>query len=258
MMKRLLTFSVFCVALAIAPLAAHAQVVIPAAFANEEGNSGGEGTSLGNFSNTVQTVYDASLLSAAGLNVGDVLTGLSFRLNAVDNAPIWSVDDYEVRLATSLNSVGNLDRDFTLNRGSDYTVVRSGALSYDGTEYDTSSTAASAGPGVPNAFGPALVFNDSTFTYNGGDLLLEYTHSVIDNSLNEPGVQQTARADAVTGFAGVQSQFAPGFDGTLEDFNGSGNGFAPIVQFSVAAVPEPTSAVLLVGLGLVGVVRRRR
>ena len=90
MMKRLLTFSVFCVALAIAPLAAHAQVVIPAAFADVEGTSGGEGTALGNFSNTVQTVYDASLLSAAGLNVGDVLTGLSFRLNAVDNAPIWS------------------------------------------------------------------------------------------------------------------------------------------------------------------------
>ena len=259
MMKRLLTFSVFCVALAIAPLAAHAQVVIPAAFANEEGNSGGEGTALGNFSNTAQIVYDASLLSAAGLSVGDVLTGLSFRVNSVDNAPIWSVADYQIRLATSLNSAGNLDGDFTLNRGSDYTVVRSGALSYDGTEYDTSSTAASTGPGVPNAFGPALVFNDSTFTYNGGDLLLEYTHSEIDNSLNEPGVQQTARADAVTGgFAGVQSQFAPGFDGTLEDFNGFGNGFAPIVQFSVAAAPEPTSAVLLVGLGLVGVVRRRR
>lgn len=259
MMKRLLTFSVFCVALAIAPLAAHAQVVIPAAFANEEGNSGGEGTSLGNFSNSAQIVYNESLLTAAGLNVGDVLTGLSFRLNAVDNAPIWSVDEYIIRLSTSNFSAGNLVSDFADNRGTDFTEVRSGALSYDGTEYDTSSTAASTGPGVPNAFGPSLTFNQSTFTYNGGDLLLEYTHSEIDTSLNEPGVQQVARADAVTGFAGVQSSFSRDFNTTDGlDFGGFGNEFAPIVQFDVAAVPEPTSAVLLMGLGLVGVVRRRR
>ena len=260
MMKRLLTFSVFCVALAIAPLAAHAQVVIPAAFANEEGNSGGEGTALGNFSNSTQIVYNESLLTEAGLNVGDVLTGLSFRLNAVDNAPIWSVDQYIIRLSTSQFSAGNLVADFADNRGSDFTEVRSGALSYDGTEYDTSSTADSFGPGAPNAFGPSLTFNQSTFTYNGGDLLLEYTHSTIDNSLNEPGVQQTARADAVTGgFAGVQSSFSAGFNTTDGlAFNGTGNGFAPNVQFDVTSVPDPTSAVLLMGLGLVGVVRRRR
>ena len=151
MMKRLLTFSVFCVALAIAPLAAHAQVVIPTTFADVEGNSGGEGTALGNFSNSTQIVYNESLLTEAGLSVGDVLTGLSFRLNAVDNAPIWSVDEYIIRLSTSQFSAGNLVADFATNRGSDFTEVRSGALSYDGTEYDTSSTAATGGPGVPNA-----------------------------------------------------------------------------------------------------------
>ena len=258
MMKRLLTFSVFCVALAIAPLA-HAQVVIPTSFANVEGNSGGEGTSLGVFSNSAQIVYNESLLTAAGLNVGDVLTGLSFRLNAVDSAPIWSVNDYIIRLSTSNFSAGNLVGDFAANRGTDFTEVRNGALSYDGTEYDTSSTAPSTGPGVPNAFGPSITFNQGTFTYNGGDLLLEYTHSNIDLSQNAPGVQEVARADAVTGFAGVQSSFSPGFNTTDGlAFGGFGNEFAPIVQFDVTSVPEPTSAVLLMGLGLVGVVRRRR
>ena len=29
----------------------------------------------------------------------------------------------------------------------------------------------------PNAFGPVITF-DSTFTYQGGDLLLEYTHTL--------------------------------------------------------------------------------
>ena len=72
---------------------------------------------------------------------------------------------------------------------------------------------------------------------------------------SSPGVHQTARADAVTGLAGVQSHFARDFDGDERFANG--NGFGAIVQFTVA-VPEPTSAVLLMGLGLVGVVRRRR
>ena len=255
--------------MAIAPFA-NAQITIPIEFANVEGSSGGEGTALGNFDNTVQTVYNASLLAAAGLNPGDVLNGLQFRLNGPDNVPIWSVSDYQIRLATSNFSAGDLRNEFADNRGGDYTVVRSGALTLDGSEFDGSSTAGSTGPGTPNAFGPLWTF-DTNFVYNGGDLLLEYTHTAIDNSLNSPGVQQTARADGVTGFAGVQTLFGGGFDadarsfGTEGVFDADGNtvtsagsvGFAPIVQFSVA-VPEPSSAALLVGIGMIGAVRRRR
>ena len=267
-MKRLISFSMFCFAMAIAPFA-NAQITIPIEFANVEGSSGGDGTALGNFDNTVQTVYNESLLSAAGLNAGDVLNGLQFRLNGPDNVPIWSVDDYQIRLGTSNFSAGDLRNDFADNRGADYTLVRSGALTLDGTEFDGSSTAPSAGPGTPNAFGPLWTF-DTNFVYNGGDLLLEYTHTAIDNALNSPGVQQTARADGVTGFAGVQTLFGSGFDATTRGFgtegvfDADGNtvtsagsvGFAPIVQFSV--VPEPSSAALLMGLGMIGVARRRK
>ena len=259
----------FCFALAIAPFANAQIVTIPNEFANVEGSSGGEGTALGNFDNTVHTVYNASLLAAAGLNAGDVLNGLQFRLNGPDNVPIWSVTDYQIRLGTSNFSAGDLRNDFADNRGADYTLVRSGALTLDGTEFDGSSTAPTAGPGTPNAFGPLWTF-DTNFVYNGGDLLLEYTHTEIDNALNQPGVQQTARADGVTGFAGVQTLFGGGFDadarsfGTEGVFDADGNtltsagsvGFAPIVQFSV--VPEPSSAALLMGLGMIGVARRRK
>ena len=254
--------------MAIAPFA-NAQITIPNEFANVEGSSGGEGTALGNFDNTVHTVYNASLLAAAGLNAGDVLNGLSFRLNGPDNVPIWSVTDYQIRLATSNFSAGDLRNDFADNRGADYTLVRSGALTLVGTEFDGSSTAGSTGPGTPNDFGPLWTF-DTNFVYNGGDLLLEYTHTAIDNTLNSPGVQQTARADGVTGFAGVQTLFGSGFDATTRGFGTEGVfdvdgntvtsagsvGFAPIVQFSV--VPEPSSAALLIGLGMIGVARRRR
>ena len=49
-------------------------VVIPYKFANEEGTSSGEGTALGDFNNTVHTVYNEAVLLASGLKVGDVLT----------------------------------------------------------------------------------------------------------------------------------------------------------------------------------------
>ena len=248
-MKRLLSFSVLCFALAIAPPTYSQTVVIPAGFDNVEGNSGGDNTALGNFSNTGQVVYNESLLAAAGLNPGDVITGLSFRLNSVDNVPIWSVDDYIFRLGTSTNSAGNLDPDFTVNRGSDFVTVRNGPVSYDGTEYDASSEAPGLAendpdfvPGVssliPNAFGEEFTFNVNTFTYNGGDLLLEYTHSLIDTTLNSPGVQQTGRADGVINFEGVQSQFSRDFDTTMDGFDGFGVGFAPIIQFSLAPAGE--------------------
>ena len=251
--------------MAIAPFA-NAQITIPIEFANVEGSSGGEGTALGNFDNTVQTVYNASLLAAAGLNPGDVLNGLQFRLNGPDNVPIWSVSDYQIRLATSNFSAGDLRNEFADNRGGDYTVVRSGALTLDGSEFDGSSTAGSTGPGTPNAFGPLWTF-DTNFVYNGGDLLLLYTHEA-PTSLNGAPVV-TSRADTITNTffqtggvefseSGVQTIFGSGFLAEDRGFGatGSGGGVATIVQFSV--VPEPSSAALLMGIGMIGAVRRRK
>ena len=236
-MRRLLSFSVLCFAMAIAPLAySQTQVVVPSAAATTEGGSR-EGTALGAFSNTVHAVINESLLLSSGLVPGDVLTGLSFRVDGNQGSPIWSVDDYQIRLATSLNSAGNLNDDFTLNRGSDYTVVRSGPLSYDGTEYDDGNN----GPGGSHEFGEELTF-DTPFTYQGGDLLLEYTHSPIDNSLNMTGVQELSLIDFFTDLSDAdgdlaQTFFGESFDATTRGFD-SADGRFPVVQFTVAGDPE--------------------
>ena len=204
-----------CLLLSIASVEAES-LVLPAKFKSVEGNDG-EGTSLGFFSNTAQVVYGASLVGAAGINIGDRISGLSFRLDSPSPAPVWSVADYQIRLATSLNGPGNLDRNFVNNRGADYTVVRTGPLTYKGTEYPVG--------GSPNGFGQVISFTTS-FTYTGGDLLLEYTHSPI----SEGGVF----ADAEWSTEPLaQAQFSAGFDSTMESFGGDGRNGAVIVQFEI-------------------------
>ena len=256
-MKPLFNFSVFFSAMAL--MSAHSTVIVPSGFANEEGTStSGDGTSLGLFNNTVQTVYNESLLVEAGLNAGDVLNGLSFRVNAGNAAPNFRVDEYIIRLSTSNFSAGSLEADFSANRGADFTTVRSGSLVFNAADYDVSSMAPSGGSGTPNAFGPVIIFG-STFTYQGGDLLLEYTHTPPEGLNGEEAV--LSQADAVINFDDgnggslVQSAFSDGFDTGVRGFNDFGLDFAPIVQFSV--IPEP-SVSLLSGIAFLGLLRRRR
>ncbi len=194
--------------------AAVTTVLPPAAEGVEGINS--EGTSLGFFSNTAQIVYGADLLAEAGLLTGDRINGLAFRVDVAFGAPVWSVADYQVRLATSLNPPGALDTNFVNNRGSDYTVVRAGALTYDGSEYPTG--------GNPNGFGEVIAFQ-TAFIYRGGDLLLEYTHT------NVPAGGSVA--DAAEPDPRMQSQFAPGYDGTIEGFGGQGVDRGTVVQLTI-------------------------
>jgi hypothetical protein len=222
---------------------------LPSSFAAVEG-SASEVTSLGSSSNTAQVVYGESLLIAADIQVGDQITGLAFRVDARDTAPVWSVADYQIRLATSLNPPGSLDTDFIANRGGDYVVVRSGPLTYAGTEYPTD--------GPPTTFGPVIRFNTS-FTYNGGDLLLEYTHSTIQSG------GSAGDGDDTIGLA--QSQFSAGFDTTTGAFGGCCDNFAPIIQLETVkkapATPVPTLPLFGLGilvslLGLSGVRKLRQ
>lgn len=191
--------------------------VVPAAFEKDEGPVS-EGTALGFFSNSVQVVFNEEIAIGSGLNPGDRITGLAFRVGSDFEAPVFAVADYRIALATSLNSAEKLRPDFTLNRGPDYVVARTGPLSYDGSEYEDGSS--------PNAFGEPFEFQRS-FTYRGGDLLLEYTHSFFP--------QVNSAANAVENFSGVQSQFSAGFNTTIESFGGFGIGVAPIIKFTVSS-----------------------
>ena len=251
-MKQLLSFSLFCSAMAIAPLAHSSTIVLPDGFDVAEGSSN-EATSLGGFANTVHVVYNESVLQAGGLQVGDVLNGLAFRIGDGPSsrrpAPNFRVDNYLIRLSTSQNSASLLSDTFSENRGADVVTVHTGEVVFNAADFDDSSNTVGSGP---NDFGPVITF-DSTFTYTGGDLLLEYTHTGA-LALDGETSAVTSEGDAAGGLAGVETIFGAGFDATERGFDG-GNNFAPVVQFTV--VPEP-SVGLLGGIALLGLLRRRR
>src|SRR6516164_9406239 len=133
---------------------ARAQVVVPAGFDGTEGTSA-EGTSLGDFSNRVQSIYGTSLLT--GLHVGDVITGLAFRVDSIGPAPApQTVANYEIRLSKSPRTPGTLSNTLADNRGADEVIVHTGPLTIAAGDYPTGST--------PNAFG-ALIGFTTPYTY---------------------------------------------------------------------------------------------
>ena len=237
-------------------------------FTTTEGNNLGDSNALGTFNNTVFSIYDESLVLAAGINPGDQLTGLAFRVGGGPSNPVpnFTVEDYFIDLGHALPSIQanvNLNDNFAANAvGGALTRVHEGRVDFNAADYP--NTNPSTIDGTANPFGPSIGFN-SAFTYEGGDLLLRYTHTLpeeLDGSL------VTSRADSISSTFGVpdfgddrvQTFFGAGFDATDRGFGTQFGEFsATIVQFDVvAAVPEPSSAALLIGLGMIGVVRRRR
>ena len=279
-MKRLLNFSVFCfVLMAFAPLAqAQSTAVVPgpvtpnlrgefADFTTTEGNNLGDSNALGPFNNTVFSIYDESLVLAAGINPGDQLTGLAFRVGGgpSNDVPNFTVENYIIDLGHALGGIQanvNLNDNFASNAvGGALTNVHTGRVDFNAADYP--NTNPSTIDGTANPFGPSIEFN-SAFTYEGGDLLLRYTHTDPE-ALN--GSLVTSRADSISSTFGVpdfgddrvQTFFGAGFDATERGFGTQFGEFsATIIQFDVAAVPEPSSTALLIGLGMIGVVRRRR
>ena len=280
-MKRLLSFSILCLAMSITTLAqAQSTAVVPgpvtpnlrgefADFTTTEGNNLGDSNALGTFNNTVFSIYDESLVLAAGINPGDQLTGLAFRVgggpsNAVPN---FTVENYIFDLGHALPGIQanvNLNDNFNANAvGGALTNVHTGRVDFNAADYP--NTNPSTIDGTANPFGPSIVF-DTNFTYEGGDLLLRYTHTVPEALT---GSLVTSRGDSISstfsvpdfGDNRVQTFFGSGFDATDRGFPTIFGEFsATIIQFDVvaAAIPEPSSAALLMGLGMIGVVRRRR
>ena len=279
-MKRLISFSVFCFAMAIAPYA-HAQITFGSDLATVEGNGGGEGNILGDFNNTVFTVYNESVINGAGIFAGDTLTGLAFRVDGGNLAPNFTAVDYQIALGRSINSAGNLVDNFLDNTDSfGLITVHTGALDFVAADYEAVNPNNSTGPA--NAFGPEITISD--YVYTGGDLLVRISNgglaaladgSAIVESRADNVVEETFNQDGSLQFANnvTQTLFGRGFESELRgfgsgpEFDEDGNitepggsfGFAPIIQFSVtSAIPEPSSAALLVGIGMIGAVRRRK
>ena len=153
-MKRLLNFSVFCfVLMAFAPLAqAQTTAVVPgpvtpnlrgefADFTTTEGNNLGDSNALGTFNNTVFSIYDESLVLAAGINPGDQLTGLAFRVGGgpSNNVPNFTVENYIIDLGHALEGIQanvNLNDNFASNAvGGALTNVHTGRVDFNAADY---------------------------------------------------------------------------------------------------------------------------
>ena len=280
-MKRLFCLSaLFCFAMSIPTLVqAQTTAVVPGPvtpnlrgeftdFTTTEGNNLGDGNALGSLNNTVFSIYDEELVLAAGITPGDQLTGLAFRVGggSTNAVPNFTVDNYIIDLGRALPGISannNLNDNFAANAvGGALTNVHTGSVDFDAADY--SNTNPDVGTGTANPFGPSIEFNNA-FTYTGGDLLLRYTRTA-PQALN--GSLVTSRADSISstfavpdfGDDRVQTFFGAGFDATDRGFGTQFGEFsATIIQFDVvAAVPEPSSTALLIGLGMIGVVRRRK
>jgi hypothetical protein len=121
-----------------------------------------EGSSGGPFSSpvTLQQLYVPDDL--AGLNVGDVITGISLRLNGGSPAFAGTTfTQFDLRLGVAKAS---LTTTFADNFEGPATVVRSGELLLGSTAFPSG--------GIPNSFGAVIKF-DTPYTYAGGNLLLE-------------------------------------------------------------------------------------
>jgi hypothetical protein len=141
-----------------------------------------------------------------GLPAGARIKELRFRLstNAAVSFPeatvTWS--DYEVRLAQAANSVAGMSATFQANMLNPM-LVKDGPLSAVASQF-------TAG-GNPNAFS-ALVVLDTPYVYQGGDLVMHFSHTGSDSTnttfldaaaTSSPGYGTSFRALSANAFGGT-------------------------------------------------------
>ena len=218
--------------------AAASSLIIPGAFKTAEGaDSYGFLAEVGGI--TFQQEYDASLLP--GLVVGDVITGLQFRLDGTEpNSPAASVviANFDVYLGPSAFAAGALTSSVAANQGAGTVLARSGSLSIPAHSF--------TGGAGPNPFGLQIVFT-TPFTYTGGNLLLTLTYSAPTTDLY---------FDLAATVTGAQARTEANYNSpTVTNDLGTK---AIVTEFTYTAAPEPTTAVLLLGgAALLGWRRRR-
>jgi hypothetical protein len=225
------------------PSAASADsLVVPSALASVEGD-GNNNNPLINIGATAQLLIASSQLAA--ITPGSTITGIRFRLNSgLSSAPTvaatWT--DYEITLAQLATSISSPSAVFASNMTSPV-LVRDGSLSLAANSFPSGNT--------PNNFGPLVSFNQTSYTYPGGHLVVLLSHTennlataiAADSATSAtPAYGTDFRALQVVGFQAVAAS------NTSSSF--------PVIEFEFTPVPEPASALL--ALGAVGGLRRRR
>jgi len=187
-----------------------ASVVAPDDYKTVPGNSGLNTLIRGvGLPRTYQMQFSPDALG--GLPAGARIAGLRFRLytNAVVSFPTtnltWS--DYEVTLAQAANPITSLSTNFSANLLNPV-LVKDGPLSIPISNFSIG--------GYPNAFGDFVVL-DSQYVYQGGDLVMQFTHTG-SNSTNTtfldaatsavPGYGSLFRAISANSFAATSGSAA--------------------------------------------------
>lgn len=143
-------------------------IVIPAGFATVEGNAQAI-TALSPAARTVQLAYAPAALT--GLNEGDQITGLAFRMGG--GYPSWpnsavTFATYYIKLSQSQYPPNALSDSVAANIGPDVVTVYSGTLTFPPNSFPGGAT--------PNAFGPVINFT-TPYVYSGGILLVTISHT---------------------------------------------------------------------------------
>lgn len=155
-----------------------------------------EGSNGGNFGAalTSQQLYVPEDLP--GLNVGDVITGISFRLDGASGAfATTTFTRFDIRMGTGNATLGST---FADNFAGPATVVRSGSFALAAGAFPNGSS--------PNSFGAVIKF-DTPFAYAGGPLLIEIRSSLPSPTFTVDTFQDS---DGTSG----QSAFGSGADAT--------------------------------------------
>ncbi len=203
--------------------------------------------------NRYQQIYDADFFSSVGPIQS--ISGVAFSIKQGSFGGFIgqtiNLSDVTIQLSTTARDANTdfpngLSNDLDTNHGPNLTTVYSGALSLTGD-----STA--------NNFDLSIAFQDEfIYTPGLGNLLLEVLIPA----------NATVTANSSGRFTQID-QFTDGFpsmDGTASatDANltdglsiGSNSTTGAVTQFTTVAIPEPTTAALLTGLGLLGLTRRR-
>ncbi len=213
---------------------------------NAYNGTAGGGTFLGPLANAARTYQWLINADQLASHVGRNLSTMTYRLlpSATSPWPASSItySNYDIRVSAGVApSARSLT--FANNVAGPQTLVRSGALTIPAGSFPSG--------GSPTAWGMNIDFQ-TPYLYSGGHLLIELRHTGFT------GTSTSLDAILATGGpAGVYGQqVSAAWTGSYTGTTGSQGNFAILRLGSQAVVPEPATVAVL-GLGMLGVLRRR-